>query len=125
MPDADVTAGLVWELVSKTALVVVLLYCVLWAVKKLSSKSRLTPGGAGIQVLHSVHLGPGRSVHLLSVGNQTLLVGATSHQVSFLTEVNCEDGQNLQQDSEDQPFARYLGQATETLKSLPARLRRS
>jgi flagellar biosynthetic protein FliO len=123
MPNSDLTVGLVWELVSKTAIVVALLYGVLWFGKKLSSRAGAAPGGAGIQVVQSVHLGPGRSVHLLVVGGRTLLVGSTSHQVSFLSDLGMVDDQPQQQAGGSPSFDGYLMQASQTLRSLPTRLR--
>lgn len=124
MPSGDLTFGLVWELVSKTAIVVALLYGVLWVARKLSNRAALAPGGAGILLLHTVHLGPGRSVHLLGVGGRTVLVGSTSQQVSFLAEVGTLEEPVSQQDGDVQPFERYLAQASLTLRSLPSRLKR-
>ena len=124
MPSGDLTFGLVWELASKTAIVVALLYGVLWVARKLSNKAALAPGGAGILLLHTVHLGPGRSVHLLSVGGRTVLVGSTSQQVSFLADVGTLDDQGSQQAVDVQPFERYLTQASVTLRSLPSRWKR-
>ncbi len=119
----DLTAGLIWELVSKTALVVALLYGVLLFARKFSNGAGFAPSGAAISLLQSVHLGPGRSVHLVSVGGRTLLIGSTSQHVSLLSEVGTIDQLPLQAERETLPFDRYLGQASETLRSLPSRLR--
>lgn len=44
-------------------------------------------GGATINVLETTGLTPGRSLHLVVVGEKTLLLGATDHQISVLAEL--------------------------------------
>ncbi|MCB0154877.1 MAG: flagellar biosynthetic protein FliO, partial [Anaerolineae bacterium] len=46
------------------------------------------PGGTTIRILETTGLAPGRSLHLVVVGEKTLLIGATEHQLSLLAEVS-------------------------------------
>lgn len=78
------------DIVAKLALVIGLLYGTLLALRWLQRRhhGRLNDAaGATIRVLETVGLTPGRSLHLVTVGEKTLLIGATDHQLSVLTEI--------------------------------------
>lgn len=52
----------------------------------------LQPGGSGkrtrqVQLVETVRLSPKQAVHLISVGGQQLLIGATDQSISLLTQV--------------------------------------
>lgn len=40
-----------------------------------------------IQVLETTHLSPHRALHLVKVGDQTYLIGATDHNIQLLSQV--------------------------------------
>jgi flagellar biosynthetic protein FliO len=75
-------------LVIKLALVIVLIYVVLAGLRWLQGgrRQKMT-GGATIRVLETVGIAPGRALHLVVVGEKTLLIGATDHQLSLLAEL--------------------------------------
>jgi len=76
------------ELALKLALVVGLIYVVLaglrWLQRRTASSSS---NGAAIRVLESTGLAPGQTLHLVVVGEKTLLIGATDQQLSILAEL--------------------------------------
>ncbi len=121
----DVPTDLIWDVAAKTALVLALLYGVLWTIRRYYGKTGLQQRSASILVVQSAQLGPGRSVHLIGVGGKMLLVGATSQQVSLLAEVGAAD---LVMESEvavsGDGFDRHLRQAIDAAGSLSSRLRR-
>lgn len=77
------------DVIAKLALVIGLLYGTLLALRWLQRRrgGRTEADGATIHVLETVGLTPGRSLHLVAVGEKTLLIGATDHQLSVLTEI--------------------------------------
>ena len=46
--------------------------------------------GKRIQVIETVYLGPRKAVHLVRVGEQTVLLGSTNENISKLADVNGE-----------------------------------
>ena len=76
------------ELFLKLVLVIGLAYLALAGLRWLQ-KSKHSPiaGSATINVLETTGLAPGRALHLVIVGEKTLLIGATDHQISLITEL--------------------------------------
>ncbi len=72
----------------KLLLVIGLVYATLIGIRWLQKfKNPITGGGATIQLLETVGLAPGRSLHLIVVGEKTLLLGSTDQQISLLSEL--------------------------------------
>jgi flagellar biogenesis protein FliO len=44
--------------------------------------------GSKVSVVETTPLAPGRTLHLVSVDGRQILIGATDHQVTFLSEIN-------------------------------------
>jgi flagellar protein FliO/FliZ len=71
-----------------------------WYVLKRIQRSRYpamddrNPAGL-IDVLATTSLGPNRSLHLVKVGEEIVLVGATDHQVAPITRIGAEDAAAL------------------------------
>ena len=86
----DSFGELIWDMGTKTALVLLLMYGVLLALKRYAGQQQPRRAGARIELLSTAALGPGRSVHLLSAGGKVLLVGATGQQVSLLAELDAD-----------------------------------
>ncbi|HEX2922770.1 MAG TPA: flagellar biosynthetic protein FliO [Chloroflexota bacterium] len=123
MLTPDAPGDLLWDVIVKTALVLALLYGVLWLVKRYYGRTASTPKGAGIVLIQSTHLGPGRALHLVGVGSRTLLLGATSQQVSLLAELDPTDLESEPNSVEGYSFDRYLNQASGVAGMLSSRLR--
>ena len=45
------------------------------------------PPGKKIRVIETAHIGPRKMVHLLKIGNQQLLIGSTSENITKLADV--------------------------------------
>jgi flagellar biosynthetic protein FliO len=73
----------------KLAVVLGLIYVVVAGLRWLQ-RHRLNAAGQGvaIRVIETIGLAPGRSLHLVEVGHKTLLIGATDHQLSLLTDLS-------------------------------------
>lgn len=72
----------------KLLLVIGLLYLTLAGLRRLQkAKGGPAGGSATIQVLETVGLAPGRTLHLVVVGEKTLLVGSTDHTISLLANL--------------------------------------
>lgn len=124
MLTPDAPADLLWDVVVKTALVLALLYGVLWLVRRYYGRGAAPSRGAAIVLMQSAQLGPGRSLHLVGVGSKTLLLGATSQQVSLLAELDPEDLES----GPDVPeggysFDRYFHQASGVAGAFSSRLK--
>ncbi len=90
--ETDDTDKQEWELgidvVLKLALVLALVYVSMVGLRWLKKgKSHNLAGGATINVLETTGLAPGRSLHLVVVGEKTLLLGATDTHISLLAEL--------------------------------------
>ena len=79
----SVLVGVLWKL----GVVVLLAYGALWLIKRFSVR-RVVSGGQQLQVLETVGLGANRSLHLVRVGPQVLLLGATQQEVRTLGDVS-------------------------------------
>ncbi len=123
MPAVEPSTDILWDVISKTALVLALLYGVLWTIRRFSGKLEVARRGPSLQLVNTVHLGPGRSVHLLGIGDRMILVGATSQQVSLLAELDSSETGVLPGESPPVGgFERYLHQTIRKVESLPFRL---
>ena len=103
----------------------VILYGVMWAIRRFSGRPLVSRKGLSISVVETAHLGPGRAVHIVNVGNKTVLIGATSQQLSLLTELAPSDldfgAEAIQQ--ENRLFERYLLQAKGLAASVSTRIK--
>jgi flagellar biosynthetic protein FliO len=84
-PEPSLTETLL-SVLWKLALVVLLVYGVSWVMKRLSVR-RVVASGQQLQVIETVSLGANRTLHLVRVGSQTLLVGATPQELRTLADV--------------------------------------
>lgn len=72
--------------------------------------------GAPLRILHRQALSRSSSVAVIEVGNRTLVIGHTEHQISILAELGAGDLSDYSEDSEDgevidMEAARQSGQA--------------
>lgn len=107
----------------KFMLVIGLLYATLLGLRRLQkNKAGQSAAGTTIQVLETVGLAPGRSLHLVVVGEKTLLVGATDHQLSLLTELNPEAVPLPDDTSTDDEMAEQAAPAASFESALAAKI---
>lgn len=72
----------------KLGIVIALMYGLLIGLRWLQQfKNPVKGTGATIQVLETIGLAPGRSLHLIVVGEKTLLLGSTEQNIGLLTEL--------------------------------------
>ena len=78
--------SLVVSVCAKLALVIALIYGCLWVVRRWQG-GWFSPRQKQITLLESTRLSPRQALHLVRVGQQVLLVGATDQSLTLLTEV--------------------------------------
>lgn len=83
---SDLSAGAIFGLVSKLGLVLAMAYGAGLLLKRANHRS-LAPRGSGMKVVETIPLGQHRSLHVVSVGNRRLLVGATPQQIGLIGDV--------------------------------------
>ncbi len=71
--------------VAPLALVLGLLMALLWWLRRATARS--APGGRYIQVLETVDLAPGRSLHLVALSGRGLVVASTAQRCELLCEL--------------------------------------
>jgi len=76
---------LFYKMILMVLAVVVFGAVVVYLSKKLLPK--LTLPGKQIHVTETVHLGPHKSIHLVTVGEKTLLIGSTNESITHLADV--------------------------------------
>ncbi len=80
------TQELFFKMMLAILLVVVLGTAAVYVSKKLLPGITNLPGKK-IRVVETVHLGPRKTVHLLKIGNQQLLIGSTTESITKLADV--------------------------------------
>ena len=83
------TGELFFKMMFTVLLVVVLGIAAIYLSKKLLPRFTHLPGKK-IRVIETVHLGHRRTVHLLKIGNQQLLIGSTNENITKLADVTDE-----------------------------------
>jgi|GEM_PF-5201514 len=74
--------------------------------------------------MQTAHLGQGKALHLVGIGSRTLLLGATSQQVSLLAELSATDLEDsVEAPGDIIPFDQYLGKASGLMATVSARLK--
>ena len=85
--DNDVSAGeMFFRMMLMVLLVIILGAAAIYLSRKLLPRfAQLS--GKRIRVVETVHLGPRKTVHLLRIGNQQLLIGSTNENITRLADV--------------------------------------
>ncbi|UCF42304.1 MAG: flagellar biosynthetic protein FliO [Planctomycetota bacterium] len=86
-PDSLDTRELFFKLMVSVLLVIALGVAAIYASKRLLPKITNLPGRK-IHVIETVHLGPRKSVHLVKIGNQRILIGSTNESITKLADIN-------------------------------------
>ncbi|MBI5876865.1 MAG: flagellar biosynthetic protein FliO [Chloroflexi bacterium] len=77
------------SLVVQLAIVLGLIYLTAWGLKTLRRRTAtLTGAGNSMQLIETVALTPQRTLHVVAIGDRRLVLGATDHQISLLTELD-------------------------------------
>jgi flagellar biogenesis protein FliO len=90
--DASSDERPLWQvrglLVLKLAFVIGLAYLAIAGLSWLQkSKIGIMTSESAIRILETTNLGPNQALHLIIIGEKTLLIGATEHQLCVLTEL--------------------------------------
>jgi len=76
---------LFFKMILSVLLIVALGIVAIYASKKLLPHTGLP--GKEMRIIETVHLGPRKTVHLLKIGNQRLLIGSTAENITKLADV--------------------------------------
>lgn len=113
------------SLVTRTALSLMAVILVLWAVVQLLKK--FSPGGASsssnsqIRVLDRTCIAPKKSIYVVQIGGKALALGVSDQQITNLTELDLDE--TLSQYQTASP-GRVTQRFTDVLKTVNARLTR-
>lgn len=98
--------------------VVVGLIAALWWVMKRVQRSRY-PGaegraGTAVEIVATTALGPNRALHLVRVGDQTILIGATEHAITTVARLSDDESEAelLERAARDPGLARRIAPST-------------
>ncbi len=80
------TRELFFKMMLSVLLVVALGAAVIYISKKFLPRITNLPGKK-MHIIETVHLGPHKAVHLLKIGNQQLLIGSTSQNITKLADI--------------------------------------
>ncbi|MBA7652085.1 hypothetical protein ES703_59914 [subsurface metagenome] len=80
------TLAMFFKMMLSVLLVVALGAAAIYISKKFLP-SITNPNGKKIRVIETAHIGPRKMVHLLKIGNQQLLIGSTSENITKLADV--------------------------------------
>jgi len=84
--DNSATRELFFKTMLAVLLVIVLGAAAIYTSKKLLPRITNLPGKR-IHILETVHLGPRKTVHLIEVGGQQLLIGSTNENITTLADL--------------------------------------
>jgi flagellar protein FliO/FliZ len=96
------------------AIVLAVIYGIYWLLKAYARSKARTPQEGEIAVVATTPIGPNRSVHLLSIGDELVLVGAGEHGVTALRVYTAEEARRLGVSAEPQPTLRAPAPMTGT-----------
>lgn len=119
--DSWTTVALFVNVLFKLGLVLLLIYSSVIILRRLQS-SQNPRFRKGIKIIETTHLSPNRAVHLVQVGRQVYLLGATDHEVTLLSKLDEEEiSASLINDSQNQesnpiPIAAFATIFVENLK---------
>jgi flagellar protein FliO/FliZ len=83
-PDWQVGLTLVVQL----GIVLGLIYATAWGLKTLRRRTTTLNAHNSLQLMETVALTPHRTLHVVSVGDRLLILGATDHQINLITEMD-------------------------------------
>lgn len=119
-PDPLASGGLLVDVILKLGLVIALIYGSLYALRR-------WPGGAlgarparRLAVLETSRLSPRQAIHLLRVGERTLLVGATDQAVTLLADLEPDPLPAVEPQPAPAPFVDLLRAAAQPNGRAPA-----
>lgn len=82
---------ILWRLVASIGLIMVVAGGMMYAGKRWTRHKDKGGQGTRIEIMHQLHLGPRRSVALIRIAGETMLIGITDHNVNMLKSVSLID----------------------------------
>jgi flagellar protein FliO/FliZ len=79
--------NLVWRMIASLGIVLVVAGCAAYAGKKYRRLKDKGGQRARIEIMHQLHLGPKKSVGLIRVAGEAILIGITDHNINMLKSV--------------------------------------
>jgi flagellar protein FliO/FliZ len=80
-------SNLVWRMIASLGIVLVVAGCAAYAGKKYRRLKDKGGQRARIEIMHQLHLGPKKSVGLIRVAGEAILIGITDHNINMLKSV--------------------------------------
>lgn len=84
-------SSLIWRMVGSIALVAVVGGAMLYATRRWSFKKNKGGERVRIEMLHQYHMGPRKSLALVRVAGEVILIGCTDHSINMLKPVTLID----------------------------------
>ncbi len=81
----------IWRLVASGAVLAVIAALLIFASRRWARPKDKSPTGARIEFLHQHHLGPRKSLALVRVAGEVMLVGITDHNINLIKGVTLID----------------------------------
>src|SRR5262249_20807967 len=85
------TSSTVWRLIASFGIIIVVAGVTIFTGRRWSRGKNTGGSKARIEILHQHHLGPTRSLALVRVSGEVLLVGITDHSINMLKPVTLID----------------------------------
>lgn len=82
---------ILWRLVASIGVIMVVAGAMMYAGKRWTRHKDKGGQAARIEIMHQLHLGPRRSVALIRISGETMLIGITDHNVNMLKSVTLID----------------------------------
>ena len=84
-------SSMIWRLVASLAIIAAVAGIMIFASKKWGRRADKGGKTARIEILHQHHLGPRRSIALIRVAGETMLLGVTDQNVNMLKAITLID----------------------------------
>jgi len=84
--DGAGNSELFFKMMLSVSLVIAMGVAAIYILKKFLPRIANMPGKE-IRIIETAHLGPRKTVHLLKIGNQRLLIGSTNDRITMLADV--------------------------------------
>lgn len=90
-PKAKESSDVVWRLVASFAVLAFAGGILYYATRRWTKPKEKAAKGARIEMVHQYHMGPRKSIALIRVAGETILLGVTDHNVSMIKPVTLID----------------------------------
>jgi len=113
------SGGSIVRMIFGLALVLGVIYGLHWFLKKVKQSKESTASGPGLETIASLPLGTNRSLHLVRVGGEIVLLGAAEHAVTPIRRYSEAEAKALGLVEDDTPRAATLSDLQPTPADAP------